>query len=103
MRVTILQFAALPTASFHAYAQQLLGSDRKFHRQLAEDLLAESADYHVDGLFGRKAPLPAIKDLIFADSGCRSFVFDLGGRILYLEVWKGMCPAFVAHQQRIAL
>src|SRR5687768_9651108 len=38
---------SLANASFQTDPQQLLGFDRKLHRQLAEDVLAEAGDDHV--------------------------------------------------------
>src|SRR5262245_2790123 len=84
-------------------AQQLLGLDREFHRQLAEHFAAESADDHVDCVLRRQAALPAIENLIFANLRRRRFVLHARGRVLDVEVRKRVRAALVADEQRIAL
>ena len=61
-----------------ADAEQLLRLDGEFHRQLAEDFLAEAVDDHVHRVLGREASLPAVEDLILADLRRRGFVLDPG-------------------------
>ena len=63
--------AVLADASFQADPQKLLGLHGELHRELTEDLLAESIDDQRYGVLGRQAALPAVKDLIFTDLGCR--------------------------------
>lgn len=58
---------ALSDTAFEAYSEELLGFHGEFHRQLAEDLLAEAIDNHVDRIFGGDAALVAVEDLIFAN------------------------------------
>src|SRR5215469_16180737 len=65
-----------PDAAFEADGQQLLGLDRKFHRQFFEHLLAEAVDDQRYRVFGVEAALPAIEQLVLADLRCRRFVLD---------------------------
>src|SRR5436190_8624425 len=88
---------------FQTYAEQFLRLDREFHRQLLEDLLAESIHDHRDGVFGRKSALHAVEQLILADARCRGFVLDLRRGVLHLDVGERMRRALVAEQERIAL
>src|SRR5207244_2605130 len=84
-------------------AEQLLRFDRELHWQLAEDFPAEPADDQVDRVLGRETALTTVKDLVLADLRRRRFVLDFGGRVLDLEVRKGVRPALVADEQRVAL
>src|SRR5262249_2567883 len=93
----------LTDAALEADAQQLLRLDREFHRQLFEHLLAKPADDEIHRLFRGQPSLAAVEDLVFANPGSRSLMPDLGRWILYFEIREGMCSAFIAHQQRIAL
>src|SRR5687768_7119742 len=92
-----------PHASFEAHAEQLLRLDREFHRQLPEDLPAETVDDHVHRVFSRESPLPAVEDLILANFRRRRLVLHPGGAVLDFEIGKGMRAALIADQQRVAL
>src|SRR4051812_40975032 len=93
----------LSDASLQRDAQQLLRFDRELHWQLAEDFPAEPADDQVDRVLGREAALATVKDLILSDLRRRRFVLYFGGRVFDLEVRKGVGPALVADEQRVAL
>src|SRR5688572_7188158 len=64
----------LSDASFEADSQQFLRLDGEFHRQFAEDLLAESINDHVDCVFSRDAALITIENLVLSDLRCCGFV-----------------------------
>src|SRR6267378_1697024 len=102
-RFLISSMAISADTSFQTYAEQFLRLDREFHRQLLEDLLAESVDDHRDGVFGRESALHAVEQLILADARSRGFVLDLRRGVLHLDVGKRVRRALVAEQQRIAL
>ena len=77
--------------------------DGEFHRQLAEDFLAEAADDHVDRVFLGDAARLAVENLVLADLRRRRFVLDLGGRVLDFEIRERVRAAAIADQQRVAL
>src|SRR5712692_5956686 len=93
----------LADAAFQAHAQQLLRLDRKLHGKLAEDLLAEAVDDHGDRVFCGHAALAAVEDLVLTDLRGRSFVLDLRGSVLHLQIREGVSPALVAQQQGVTL
>src|SRR5436309_14382573 len=93
----------LSNASLQRDDQQLLGLDRKFHRELTEDFLAEPADDDVDGVLGRQPALSAIENLVFSDSRRRCLVLDARGRALDVEIGKRVRAALIADEQRVAL
>src|SRR5258705_13689051 len=92
-----------PNASLETDAEQLLGLHGELHRQLAEDLFAESIDDHTDGILHRQSSLPEVEDLILTYLRSSSLVLDLRRRVLNLEIRECVRAAFVAKQQRIAL
>src|SRR5215467_6128050 len=47
--------SALSDTALQAHAQKFLCFDRKFHGQLAKNLLAEPVDDHVNGILGRQS------------------------------------------------
>lgn len=71
----------LSNASFETDAEQLLGFHCELHWQLLEDLLAEAIDDQVHRIFGGKAALAAIKELVLADFRRRGFMFHLGSAV----------------------
>src|SRR5262245_51799676 len=77
--------SGLANASLQADAEELLRLDREFHRQLAEDFLAEAVHDHRHRVLGRDAALPAVEDLIVADLGYRRLVFHLRRAVLDLD------------------
>src|SRR5262249_55067997 len=76
---------------------------REFHRQFAEDLLAESVDDHRDRVFRRNAALIEIEDLLLADLRCRSLVLDLRRIVTDLDVRESVRAGMAADQQAVAL
>src|SRR6185369_784943 len=70
-----------PHAAFEVDSEQLLRLDGEFHRQLAEDLLAEAAHDHRHRVFARDAALPGVKELVLTDLRGRRLVLDLGGSV----------------------
>ena len=66
----------LSDAAFEADAQEFLRFDGEFHREFAEDFLAEAVDDHVDGVLRGDAALVAVKNLVLADLGGGGFVLD---------------------------
>src|SRR5437879_6458459 len=92
----------LSHASFQAHAQKLLRLNCKFHRQLAENFLAESVDDHVHRILSGQAALVAIEDLVLADFRGGCFMLDLRGGVLHFDVWKSMSAALVSDEQRVA-
>src|SRR5262245_65225045 len=72
----------LSNAALQRDAQQLLGFDGEFHRQLAEHFAAKPADNHVDCILRRQAALAAIEDLILANLRRRRFVLHARRRVL---------------------
>ncbi len=93
----------LSDASFEADTQKFLRFHGKLHGELAEDLLAETADDHRNGIFGRDSALPAVEQLIFTDLRCRGLMFHPGGAVHHLEVRERMSAALIAQKQRVAL
>lgn len=59
--------AALTDAAFQTDFQQLLRFNSEFHRQLFENLLAKTIDYHINRVFGLESALTAVKQLVFAN------------------------------------
>ena len=47
--------------------------------------------------------MSAVKELVFADSGCRGFMFDGRAGVFDLQIWKSVSATLVAEQKRVAL
>src|SRR5438132_705944 len=77
--------ARLPNAPLQTHAQQLLRLDREFHRQFAEDRLAEAVDDHADSVLRAEAALLAVENLVLADLRRGGFMLDGGAGILHLD------------------
>src|SRR5437660_1612211 len=58
--------AASTDAALEAHGEELLRFDRKFHRQLFQDLLAEAIDDQRHRVLDAEPALPAIEQLIVA-------------------------------------
>src|SRR4030095_11179803 len=86
----------LPNTSLETHAQEFLSFNRELHRQLPENLFAKTVDDHADRILDRKHPLAEIKDLIFAYLRCGSFVLDLRGRVLDLQIRERMRATLIA-------
>src|SRR5690348_9623939 len=93
----------LAHATLEANAEKLLRFNSKFHRQLFEHLFAKAVDDHIDGIFRRNAPLPAVEQLILADFRRRCFVLHLRAIVEYFEVRKSMRAALIAEEQGVTL
>ena len=93
----------LAHASLETDAEKLLRFNRKFHRQLFEYLFAEAVDNHIDRIFRRNAPLPAVEQLIFADFRRRCLVLHLRAIVEHFEVRKSMRAALIAQEQGVTL
>src|SRR5580704_18807299 len=65
-------------AALEAHGEELLRFDRKFHRQLFQDFLAEAVDDQRHRILGAQAALTAIEQLVLADLRGRRFVLDPG-------------------------
>src|SRR5512141_1441704 len=89
--------------AFEADVEQFLGFDGKFHRQLAEHLLAEAVDDQRDRVFLGDAARPAIEQLVVGDLRRGRFMLDRRRRVLDLDVRKRMRATALADQQRVAL
>src|SRR5690606_11991217 len=76
MRPSIIRALNLSDRPFEADVQQVLRLDRELHRQLLEDLAAESVDDHVDRVFLGEAALAAVEELVLADLRGRRLVLD---------------------------
>src|ERR1700687_3536875 len=90
-------------ASFQCDAEQLLRFDCEFHRQLLEYFAAEPAHDHRHRVLRAHPALLAGDDLVLADLGRRRCVLERGGVVLDLDVRKGVCPASVPNEHRVAL
>ena len=90
-------------ASFQTHSQQLPCLNGEFHRQLAEDFLAEAVDDHADGIFQRDAAGLAIEELVFADLAGAGFVLGPAAGVAHFDIRRRVCAALVAQQQRVAL
>lgn len=66
-RISFCATAALSDTALQAYTQELLSFHGKLHWKLVENLLAETADDHVNGVFRRNAALPVVKTLVLTD------------------------------------
>src|SRR4051794_21278889 len=64
--------------SFKAHGKQLLGLDRKLHRQFVQHLLAEPVDDEIDRVLLRQAALAAVEQLVLGDLRGRRLVLHLG-------------------------
>src|SRR5687768_9678005 len=98
-RFLISSICPLSNRTFEAHTQQFLGFHREFHRQLAEDFLAEAADDHVDRVLRLEAALPAVEDLVLADLRRRRFVLHLRRGVADFEIREGVRAALVPDQQ----
>src|SRR5688572_4323408 len=99
----VISNISLSYRPFEADAQQLLRFHGELHGQLAEHVLAESVDDHVDGVFGREAALTQVENLVLADLRRGRFVLDLRARVADFEIGKRVRAALVADEQRVAL
>src|SRR6476469_7072764 len=72
--------------AFEADFEQFLGFDRKFHRQLAEHLLAEAIDDQRYGIFLGDAARPAVEQLVVGYFRGGRFMLDGRRRMLDLDV-----------------
>src|SRR5690606_19836494 len=77
--------------------------DRELHRQLAEDLLAETVDDQRDRVLLGDAARAAVEQLVLADLGGGGLVLDRGAGVLHLDVGEGVGAALLADQQAVAL
>src|SRR5690606_6492642 len=93
----------LADRALEADVQQILRLDRELHRQLLEDLAAESVDDHIDRVFLGEAALPTVEELVFADLGGRRLVLDARRALPRLDIRERTRAAAIAEQQRIAL
>ena len=100
--VKVCDRAASSDAPFQTDAQEPLGLDRELHRQLLEHLAAEAVHDHGHGVLLGDPPLAAVEQLVVADLRRRRLVFDLGGRVLHLDVRERVGTAVAAEQQRVA-
>src|SRR5690606_27476912 len=74
-----------------------------FHRQLAEDLLAEAVDDHRHRVLLADAARAAVEQLVVADLGGAGLVLDGGRGVADLDVGHRVGAALLADQQRVAL
>src|SRR5215470_19540889 len=102
-KLILFLFDSSSDAAFQADTQQLLRLDRKFHRQLAKNALAEAIDDHGNCIFRLQAALAQVKELVLADLRSGSLMFHTGCRILYFDIGKGMRAALVPDKERVAL
>src|SRR4029079_6560053 len=102
-RSLISSMSSLPHASFEADVQELLRLHRELYRELAEDLLAEAAHDHRDGVLGRDAALLAVEELVLADLRRRGLVLHGRRRVRDVDVRERVRAALVPDQHRVAL
>src|SRR5688572_27506254 len=89
--------------AFERDFQQLLRFHREFHRQLAEDGLAEAVDDHRHRVLLGDAAAAAVEQLVVADLRRGGFVFDDRRRVFHFDVRIGVRAAALADEQRVAL
>src|SRR5436190_5821681 len=94
---------SLADAAFQTDAEELLRFHGELHRQLTEDLPAESADDQVHGVLGREAALAAIEDLVLVDLRGGRLVLHSRRRVLDLQVRECVGAALITDEQRVAL
>ena len=68
----------LSDRAFEGDAEQLLGFDGELHGQLVEHLFGIAVDDQSDGILGGDAALVAVEELVLADFGGGSLVFNDG-------------------------
>src|SRR3954468_2548201 len=91
----------LTDTAFQRDSEQLLRLHRELHRQLLENLSAESADDHRHRVLGADAALLAVKDLILTDLRRRRLVLEGSGVVLHLDVRERVGAALVADEHGV--
>src|SRR4051794_26374784 len=107
-RSSMVSMAGLPWVmsahtSFETDAEQFLGLDREFHRQLLQHLAAEAVDDGAHRFLFRQTALPAVEELLLADLRRRRLVLDARAAVLHLDIGHGMAAALRADEQAVAL